>query len=69
MNKRINEIVKITQLKNDKNSKIAKFFYKTGTIIGTKKIKNQILVFIIELKNNSRIWMLEKEITILSKHN
>nr|YP_010485014.1 cytochrome b6-f complex subunit petP [Hypnea cervicornis]UVW80708.1 cytochrome b6-f complex subunit petP [Hypnea cervicornis] len=69
MNIKINETVKITKLKNNKNSKLAKFFYKTGTIIGTKKIKNKILVFIIELKDYSRIWMLKKEITTLSRYN
>nr|YP_010903899.1 hypothetical protein REP96_pgp076 [Hypnea musciformis]WCH56950.1 hypothetical protein [Hypnea musciformis] len=69
MDKKPKQIVKITRLKSNKNSKVAKFLYKTGTMIGTKKIRNQILVFIIELKNHSRIWMLKQEIKKLSKHN
>nr|YP_010903699.1 hypothetical protein REP92_pgp076 [Hypnea wynnei]WCH56551.1 hypothetical protein [Hypnea wynnei] len=65
MNKKINKIVKITKLTRNKNSKLNNFLYKTGTIIGTKKIKNQNIVFIIELKDYSRIWILKKEITTL----
>nr|QCI07261.1 cytochrome b6-f complex subunit PetP [Hypnea pannosa] len=67
MDKEVNKTIKITQLKRNENSKITKFLYKTGTIIGTKKIRNQFTVFIIELKDYSRIWMLKQEITVLSK--
>nr|YP_010902506.1 hypothetical protein REP52_pgp076 [Hypnea nidifica]WCH54361.1 hypothetical protein [Hypnea nidifica] len=59
------QIVKITKLKKNKNSKLNNFFYKTGTIIGTKKIKNQIVALIIELQDYSRIWILREEITKL----
>nr|YP_010903500.1 hypothetical protein REP88_pgp075 [Hypnea cryptica]WCH55953.1 hypothetical protein [Hypnea cryptica] len=69
MYKEVEQIIKITQLKSNKNSKVAKFLYKTGTMVGTKKIKNQILVFIIELNSHSRIWMLKQEIKKLSKNN
>lgn len=62
MNKQINQIVKITKLKKNKNSKLTNFLYKTGTIIGTKKIKNKIMAPIIELKDYSRIWILKQEI-------
>nr|WCH54759.1 hypothetical protein [Hypnea edeniana] len=65
MNTQINQIVKITKLKRNKNSKLTNFLYKTGTIIGTKKIKNQFFALIIELKDYSRIWILKQEITKL----
>nr|WCH55357.1 hypothetical protein [Hypnea brasiliensis] len=59
------EIVKITRIKKNKNSKLNNFLYKTGTIVGTKQIKNQIRALIIELKDYSRIWILKQEITQL----
>nr|YP_010902904.1 hypothetical protein REP59_pgp076 [Hypnea flava]WCH54958.1 hypothetical protein [Hypnea flava] len=65
MNKQINQIVKITKVKRNKNSKLTNFLYKTGTIIGTKKIKHHIVALIIELKDSSRIWILQQEITQL----
>ena len=65
MNIKLNTTVKITELNTNNNHKVINFLYKTGIVVGTRKIKKQFIVLIIEFKDYSRIWMFTKEITSL----
>nr|YP_009392713.1 cytochrome b6-f complex subunit PetP [Bostrychia tenella]ARW61275.1 cytochrome b6-f complex subunit PetP [Bostrychia tenella] len=55
-------IIRIHTIPNNIKVKVAQYIYKNLYIVGYKKISNKNKVPIIQLADNTRIWMLKKEI-------
>nr|YP_009393549.1 cytochrome b6-f complex subunit PetP [Bostrychia simpliciuscula]ARW62111.1 cytochrome b6-f complex subunit PetP [Bostrychia simpliciuscula] len=59
--------ISIISIPNIIKSKISEKIYKKNYLVGYKKISNKNKVFIVELTNKTRIWMLKREIKLNTK--
>ena len=63
----IGQIIKVKNISFKDRLEISYYLYQYGTIVGTKKLRQQqkLQAFIIQFADNSRIWMLEQEIEFI----
>ena len=64
MNLFINKKIMVTKLHYKMNLNIYSCSKQVGTIKGVKKTWNKMNIYLIELLDHSRIWMIEKEIML-----
>ena len=63
----IGQIIKVKNTNFKDPLEISYYLYQYGTIVGTKKLKQQqeFQAFIIQFADNSRVWMLQQEIEFI----
>ena len=64
MNLFINKKIIVAKLHCKVNLNMYSYSRQVGTIKGVKKTWNKINIYLIELLDHSRIWMIEKEIML-----
>lgn len=60
-------LIKISTIPNNIKFRIAQYIYKKSYLVGYKKISSKHKVVIVQLTDNTRIWMLKKEIKLSTK--